>query len=91
MGHGIWTRWGRGSCEGWSLDIGDTIRCQVVRGLDHFDRPTTWRAASNDGEFGEFATRDLAMAEVEFRIRQRMVRVMEDWATFQTQSKRPAP
>jgi hypothetical protein len=34
MGRGTSTRWGRGSCEGWSLDLGDTIRCQVARGLD---------------------------------------------------------
>jgi hypothetical protein len=32
---GIWTRSGRGSCEIWSLHLGDLVRAQVRRGLDY--------------------------------------------------------
>ena len=89
MGSGKWTRWGRGSCEGWSLELGDTIRCQVVRGLDRPGMPATWRAGSNLIEFGDFPTRDEAMDRIERDVRERMRRISEDWAAFQAQPKRP--
>ena len=34
MSYGRWTRWGRGSCEGYSLSIGDALRGQVARRRD---------------------------------------------------------
>jgi hypothetical protein len=35
-----WSRWGRGMCEGWSLEIGTAYRGAVVR-QDHIDQPPT--------------------------------------------------
>jgi hypothetical protein len=31
MGRGQWTRWDRGMCEGWSLEIGTAFHGSVVR------------------------------------------------------------
>ena len=31
MDRGQWTRWGRGMCEGWSLEIGMAFHGSVVR------------------------------------------------------------
>jgi hypothetical protein len=31
MGRGQWTRWDRGMCEGWSLEIGTAFHASVVR------------------------------------------------------------
>jgi hypothetical protein len=49
---------GTGSCEGWSLEIGDTIRCSVARNLEW-----RWRVSSNLFYTGTFESRDDAMDE----------------------------
>ena len=43
---GQWSRWGRGMCEGWSLELGNAFRGAVVR-QDHFEQPATWLASVN--------------------------------------------
>ena len=43
---GEWNRWGRGMCEGWSLEIGNAFRGAVVR-QDKFDGPPMWLASVN--------------------------------------------
>ena len=40
---GQWSRWGRGMCKGWSLELGNAFRGAVVR-QDHFEQPATWLA-----------------------------------------------
>ena len=73
-----WTRWGRGMCEGWSLEIGAAFRGSVVR-QDRTDHPTTRLASVNAGYLGQFFDRAIAMMQVEETIEHHMKAVSEDW------------
>ena len=79
MGNGKWTRWGRGGCEGWSLDIGYALRGQVVRNHDR-----SWRASVNATDLGESKTREEAMQAVETAITRDVNLILEDWAIWQS-------
>jgi hypothetical protein len=57
LGRGQWTRWGRGMCEGWSLEIGIAFRGSVVR-RDGGGEGTTWIASINSTGLGEFLERE---------------------------------
>jgi hypothetical protein len=83
---GRWTRSGRGSCEIWSLHLGDLIRAQVVRGLDY---PPTWCASINATDLGRHPTREAAMQVVETSIVNQMRPTLGDWIKFQVDPKRP--
>jgi hypothetical protein len=82
MGYGKWTRWGRGSCEGYSLQIGDALRGQVVRRHDG-----RWGATLNTTDLGEHRQRAEAQAAVEQRIDSEMSKISEDWAIWQGQAE----
>ena len=56
MGRGQWTRWGRGMCEGWSLEIGMAFHGSVVR-RDRSGEPPIWIASINSTGLGEFLER----------------------------------
>jgi hypothetical protein len=86
MGRGKWTRWGRGSCEGWSLWIGDIVRGQVTRGSDV---PPTWQATMNGSDLGKHRSREEAVARVEDAVMFSMKIALEDWSIFRPQAKRP--
>jgi hypothetical protein len=58
MGRGQWIRWGRGICEGWSLEIGMAFRGSVVG-----SEQTTWIASINSTGLGEFLEQEIAMRE----------------------------
>lgn len=83
---GRWTRSGRGSCEIWSLHLGDLVRAKVSRGMDF---PPTWSASMNATELGKHPTRDAAMQRVESVIGNQMRPTIADWVTFQVDPKRP--
>jgi hypothetical protein len=79
MGKGEWTRWGRGSAEGYGFDIGDILRYSVTRvraiGGDRFE------ARLNAAMLvGSFATLDEAKAAVEAHARQEMAKAQADFA-----------
>jgi hypothetical protein len=61
---GQWTRWGRGMCEGWSLEIVMAFHGSVVR-RDHRGDPPIWIASINSTGLGEFLEREIAMHRVE--------------------------
>jgi hypothetical protein len=52
--------WGRGMCEGWSLEIGMAFHGSVVR-RDRSGEPTRWIASINSSALGEFLEREIAM------------------------------
>ena len=83
---GRWTRSGRGSCEIWSLHLGDLVRAQVIRGMDF---PPTWSASINATELGKHASRDAAMQVVEANVSNHMRPTIADWVVFQVDPKRP--
>lgn len=83
---GVWTRTGRGSCEIWSLHLGDLIRAEAVRGIDF---PPTWAASMNSVDLGRHPTRDAAMQRIEAAIVGQMQPALGDWIKFQVDPKRP--
>ena len=83
---GRWIRAGRGSCEIWSLSLGDLVRAQVSRGHDY---PPTWSASINATDLGKHLSRDAAMARVEASIGSQMRPTLADWVVFQVDPKRP--
>jgi hypothetical protein len=78
---GQWSRWGRGMCEGWSLEIGNAFRGAVVR-QDRTDQPATWMASVNAAYLGEYLDRASAMARVQAEIEQRMELTLHDWEAY---------
>ena len=82
MGRGQWTRWGRGMCEGWSLEIGMAFHGSVVR-QDGSGQPTTWITSINSTALGEFVEREIAMHLVEELVEASMVLVLHDWELYQ--------
>ena len=83
---GRWTRTGRGSCEIWSLHLGDLVRAQITRGIDV---PPTWTAVLNATDLGKHRSRDEAMQRIESNILSQMRPVLGDWIKFQVDPKRP--
>src|SRR5262249_24449592 len=75
-----WTRWGRGMCEGWSLEIGVAFRGTVVR-QERLNQLTTWLAWVHAGCLGEYFDRATAMARVEDTIEHKKL-VLEDWEVY---------
>ena len=82
MGRVRWTRWGRGMCEGWSLEIGMACRGSVVR-RDIGEKPTTWIASVNSTGLGEFLEREIAMRRVEELVESSMALALHDWELYQ--------
>jgi hypothetical protein len=80
MGRGRWTRWGRGMCEGWSLEIGMAFHGSVVR-RDRSGEPTRWIASINSTALGEFLEREIAMHRVE-ELMSSMMLVLRDWDLY---------
>jgi hypothetical protein len=78
---GEWSRWGRGMCEGYSLELGFMIRGNVVR---HYkiEQPVTWLASMNATYLGEYLDREEAMARVEADIERHMEMVLHDWELY---------
>ena len=87
MGRGQWTRWGRGMCEGWSLEIGMAFHGSVVR-RNTGDEPTTWMASVNSTGLGEFLQREIAMRRVEELIEASMLLVLHDWDLYRAEKVR---
>lgn len=76
---GKWTRWGRGSCEGYTLALGSVrdLCGQVCR-----SKEDTWRASIGAIEDKHFADREGAVAYVETEIQRKMRDVLVDWHKF---------
>jgi hypothetical protein len=84
MGRGKWTRWGRGMCEGCSLEIAMVFRGWVVR-RDTGNQPTTWIASINSTGLGEFLEREIAMRRVEELVESSMVLVLHDGELYRAE------
>jgi len=87
MGRGQWTRWGRGMCEGWSLEIGVAFHGSVVRRNPRAE-PTNWMASVNSTGLGEFQQREIAMRRVEELIESSMLLVLHDWEVYRATKER---
>lgn len=61
VGAGRWSRWGRGSCEGHSLEFGFLYRFDISPGpRSDGIHPDQWRASARSGSLGEFPTFEAA-------------------------------
>jgi len=81
MGRDQWTRWGRGMCGGWSLEIGMAFHGSVVRRI-RSGEPGRWIASINSSALGEFLEREIAMHRVEELVEASMVLVLHDWELY---------
>jgi hypothetical protein len=78
-----WRRWGRGSCEGYSLAFGGVrgLRGDVVRKAVGLGEPEVWRATIDCFE-KTFPDRDTAMSYVEHELRAAMQQIILDWSSY---------
>ena len=83
MGRDQWTRWGRGMCEGWSLEIGVAFHGSVVRRRS--GDPQTWIASINSTALGEILEREIAMRRVEELVESSMLLVLHDWELYRAE------
>lgn len=81
MGYGCWSRWGRGSCEGYGLEIGALIRMSVTASPDK----KSWRSAVNGTDLGSHDTFEAAIARCEDDARHSMKTALEHWQSFLVQ------
>ena len=82
MGRGRWTRWGRGWCEGWSLQIGDNFAGTVTCRRDLRSGALRWEARLGSTDLGEWPGAAEAKARVEDSLRASMARTLEDWQLY---------
>jgi hypothetical protein len=70
MGAGRWSRWGRGSCEGYNLELGFLFRFDMSPGpRSDGIHPDYWRASAKSGPLGEFPTFEAAAEACEAEAR----------------------
>ncbi len=79
---GRWSRWGRGSCEGWSLEIGNAFRGSVVRRDGPAPDAPIWHASVNTTTLGQYPDRESAVQRVEEIIEYDMRLVLSDWEQY---------
>jgi hypothetical protein len=82
MAKAQWTRWGRGMCEGWSLEIGAAFRGSVVRQARTDNADNVARVGECRLYLGEYFDRAIAMARVEDVIEHNMKAAVEDWELY---------
>ena len=83
MAGGKWTRWGRGSCEGHTLDIGDFINFSLKRKDDRVGKFSHYEATSHTRKIDEFANLEEGKKKIEEELESGMHRVLHDWEIYQ--------
>ena len=79
-----WSRWGWGACEGYGLEIGDILRCSVVKKPSNgLNEPASYLATINTHEIGRHPDREAAMRAVERELESCMAKVQHDWIIYQ--------
>jgi hypothetical protein len=72
MARNEWTKWGRGDCEGYSLEIGGSyarFEASVVRGPSPNDAGQhSWSSSINGKDHKQHSSREEAMAHIEFEL-----------------------
>jgi len=68
MGRGQQSRWGRGSCEGWSLEIGMAFHGLVT--------------SINSTALGEFLEREIAIRRVDEFVESSTELALHDWELY---------
>ncbi len=81
MGNGKWTRWGRGSCEGHTLDIGPLINFSLVREGDGELR--VYVASAHTRRLDTYPSLEAGKAAIEEKLERDMSVTLENWAIYQ--------
>lgn len=81
LGNGKWTRWGRGSSEGHTLDIGPLINFSLVRQSDGPAR--IFAATFHTRKLDTYSSLEEGKAAIEEKLERDMKTVFEDWAIYQ--------
>ena len=74
-----WSRWGRGSCEGYGLKFGYGVGSIIANVVRNVGDPVTWRASINSRGYGNYPDKESAMAHLEMEIRSGVKMLLEDW------------
>lgn len=82
MGYGRWTRWGRGSCEGYSLEFGNAYRASVSRDMATMGQSPTWQGSINAKQKKIYPDRASAMKDIEHEIEADMAIVLDHWTIY---------
>lgn len=90
MAGGKWTRWGRGSCEGHTLDIGDFINFTLVRKDDPVGKFLYYEATSHTRKIDEFVSLEAGKKKMEEELESGMKSVLHDWEILPAE-QRQAP
>lgn len=92
MARNEWTRFGRGSCEGYGLEIGGSnvrFSASVSRGVvDSLTGRCPWWSSINGHDRKEHPTREEAMARVEKELAMDAERFLRDYAGYKMQRER---
>lgn len=83
MGGGKWTRWGRGSCEGHTLDIGNLINFTIKRCLNPFGQISHYEATSHTRKIDDYSSVEDAKKAIEHDLERDMKSVLHDWDIYQ--------
>jgi hypothetical protein len=82
MGRGRWSRWGKGSCEGYGLELGPAFYATVVRRDQPHPEPPLWQVMMNSGDLGRYPDRESAKRRAEQILEDGMRRAVEDWEYY---------
>lgn len=85
MSRNEWTRWGRGDCEGYGLSIGSgdvRFDAGVVRGVSDADGNYRWRSDINGRSSQTHATREAAMARIEWELRMTAEQFVTEYESY---------
>ena len=85
MARGKWARWGRGSCEGYTLALGSFVNFSVVRKDGVGAAPDHFELMSHNRKIDDFRTAKEGMAHAEGELESGMKAVLEDWDLYKTE------
>ena len=74
-----WSRWGRGSCEGYGLELGELLRFGVTRHQTDGGQGELWGVNLNGKSLGSFENFEAATAFAEKHARSLLEPAWQDW------------
>lgn len=78
-----WSRWGRGSCEGYNLEFGWMLRFSIVRHVQGLNGPEVWALSLNAKSLGCFPTFEEAVERANQEARYQILPLLDDWNAYQ--------
>ncbi|WP_119271490.1 hypothetical protein [Taklimakanibacter deserti] len=82
MAKGRWSRWGRGGCEGYTLDLGSFINFSVIRRSTGGPAPDYFELTSHTRKIKSFPSAKDGMDYAEKELESGMTAMLEDWELY---------